>query len=200
MAPDELRELKVQLQEQLDKGFIRPSSSPWGCPALFVEKKDQGGKRLCVDYRPLNAVTIKNKYPLPHIDILFDRLAGAKVRLLSNKDREEDIPKTAFSTRYGLYEYLAMSFGLTNAPAFFMYMMNSVFMNELDKFVVVFIDDILIYSKSEKEHEEHLKIVLTRLREHKLYAKFGKCAFWLKEVSFLGHIRPRRGYELILAR
>ncbi|WVZ98519.1 hypothetical protein U9M48_043949, partial [Paspalum notatum var. saurae] len=169
----------------LDKGFIRPSSSPWGCPALFVEKKDQGGKRLCVDYRPLNAVTIKNKYPLPHIDILFDRLAGAKVfskiDLRSGyyqiKIVEEDIPKTAFSTRYGLYEYLVMSFGLTNAPAFFMYMMNSVFMNELDKFVVVFIDDILIYSKSEKEHEEHLKIVLTRLREHKLYAKFSKSEF-----------------------
>ncbi|WVZ85188.1 hypothetical protein U9M48_032138 [Paspalum notatum var. saurae] len=185
MAPDELKELKIQLQEQLDKGFIRPSSSPWGCPALFVEKKDQGGKRLCVDYRPLNAVTIKNKYPIPHIDILFDQLAGAKVfskiDLRSGyyqiKIREEDIPKTAFSTRYGLYEYLVMSFGLTNAPAFFMYMMNSVFMNELDKFVVVFIDDILIYSKNEKEHEEHLRVVLTRLREHKLYAKFSKCAF-----------------------
>ncbi|WVZ63814.1 hypothetical protein U9M48_013419 [Paspalum notatum var. saurae] len=206
MAPDELRELKVQLQEQLDKGFIRPSSSPWGCPALFVEKKDQGGKRLCVDYRPLNAVTIKNKYPLPHIDILFDQLAGAKVfskiDLRSGyyqiKIREEDIPKTAFSTRYGLYEYLVMSFGLTNAPAFFRYMMNSVFMNELDKFVVVFIDDILIYSKSEKEHEEHLKIVLTRLREHKLYAKFSKCAFWLKEVSFLGHILSEKGVKDVL--
>ncbi|WVZ97895.1 hypothetical protein U9M48_043398 [Paspalum notatum var. saurae] len=201
MAPDELKELKVQLQEQLDKGFIRPSSSPWGCPALFVEKKDQGGKRLCVDYRPLNAVTIKNKYPLPHIDILFDQLAGAKVfskiDLRSGyyqiKIREEDIPKTAFSTRYGLYEYLVMSFGLTNAPAFFMYMMNSVFMNELDKFVVVFIDDILIYSKSEEEHKEHLRIVLNRLREHKLYAKFSKCAFWLKEVSFLGHILSEKG-------
>ena len=139
-----------------DKGFIRLSSSPWGCPALFVEKKDQGGKRLCVDYRPLNAVTIKNKYPLPHIDILFDQLAGAKVF-------------SKIDLRSGLYEYLVMSFGLTNAPAFFMYMMNSVFMNELDKFVVVFIDDILIYSKSEEEHKE---IVLTRLREHKLYAKF----------------------------
>ncbi|WVZ51030.1 hypothetical protein U9M48_002222 [Paspalum notatum var. saurae] len=169
MAPDELKELKIQLQEQLDKGFIRPSSSPWGCPALFVEKKDQG-------------VTVKNKYPIPHIDILFDQLAGAKVfskiDLRSGyyqiKIREEDIPKTAFSTRYGLYEYLVMSFGLTNAPAFFMYMMNSVFMNELDKFVVVFIDDILIYSKNEKEHEEHLRVVLTRLREHKLYAKFSK--------------------------
>ncbi|WVZ80013.1 hypothetical protein U9M48_027531 [Paspalum notatum var. saurae] len=201
MAPDELKELKTQLQEQLDKGFIRPSSSPWGCPALFVEKKDQGGKRLCVDYRPLNAVTVKNKYPLPHIDILFDQLAGArvfsKIDLRSGyyqiKIREEDIPKTAFSTRYGLYEYLVMSFGLTNAPAFFMYMMNSVFMNELDKFVVVFIDDILIYSKKEEEHREHLRIVLTRLREHKLYAKFSKCAFWLKEVSFLGHILSEKG-------
>ncbi|WVZ80863.1 hypothetical protein U9M48_028305 [Paspalum notatum var. saurae] len=170
MAPDELKELKTQLQEQLDKGFIRPSSSPWGCPALFVEKKDQGGKRLCVDYRPLNA----------NQDTI-------------DKNREEDIPKTAFSTRYGLYEYLVMSFGLTNAPAFFMYMMNSVFMNELDKFVVVFIDDILIYSKNEEEHREHLRIVLTRLREHKLYAKFSKCAFWLKEVSFLGHILSEKG-------
>ncbi|WVZ75483.1 hypothetical protein U9M48_023529 [Paspalum notatum var. saurae] len=193
MAPDELKELKIQLQEQLDKGFIRPSSSPWGCPALFVEKKDRGGKRLCVDYGPLNAITVKNKYPIPHIDIPFDRLAGAKIGLLSDKNREEDIPKTAFSTGYGLYEYLVMSFGLTNAPAFFMYMMNSVFMNELDKFVVVFIDDILIYSKNEKEHEEHLRVVLTRLREHKLYAKFSKCAFWLKEVGFLGHILSEKG-------
>ncbi|WVZ52217.1 hypothetical protein U9M48_003299 [Paspalum notatum var. saurae] len=186
MAPDELKELKTQLQEQLDKGFIRPSSSPWGCPALFVEKKDQGGKRLCVDYRPLNAITIKNKYPLPHIDIPFDRLAGAKIG-------EEDIPKTAFSTGYGLYEYLVMSFGLTNAPAFFMYMMNSVFMNEPDKFVVVFIDDILVYSKNEEEHEDHLRTVLTRPREHQLYAKFSKCAFSLREVSFLGHILSEKG-------
>ncbi|WVZ81249.1 LOW QUALITY PROTEIN: hypothetical protein U9M48_028644 [Paspalum notatum var. saurae] len=192
MQPDELKELKTQLQEQLDKGFIRPS---------FSLGKDQGSKRLCVDYRPLNAITVKNKYPLPHIDILFDQIAGArvfsKIDLRSGyyqiKIREEDIPKTAFSTRYGLYEYLVMSFGLTNAPAFFMYMMNSVFMNELDKFVVVFLDDILIYSKDEKEHEEHLRIVLTRLREHKLYAKFSKCAFWLKEVGFLGHILSEKG-------
>ncbi|WVZ96913.1 hypothetical protein U9M48_042493 [Paspalum notatum var. saurae] len=183
MAPDELKELKTQLQEQLDKGFIRPSSSPWGCPALFVEKKDQGGKRLCVDYRPLNAVTVKNKYPLPHIDILFDQLGGAtvfsKIDLRSGyhqiKVREEDIPKTAFSTRYGLYEYLVMSFGLTNAPPFFMYLMNSVFMNELDKFVVVFIDDILVYSKNEQEHEDHLRIegrviayASSQLRKHEV--------------------------------
>ncbi|WVZ52283.1 hypothetical protein U9M48_003359 [Paspalum notatum var. saurae] len=163
--PEEL--LGLPPDRDLDKGFIRPTSSPWGCPALFVEKKDQGGKRLCVDYRPLNAVTVKNKYPLPHIDILFDQLAGARV--FSKIDlRDEDIPKTTFSTRYGLYEYLVMSLGLTNAPAFFMYMMNLVFMNELDKFVVVFIDDILIYSKNEEEHTEHLRIVLARLREHKL--------------------------------
>ncbi|WVZ75642.1 hypothetical protein U9M48_023679 [Paspalum notatum var. saurae] len=144
---------------------------------------------------------VKNKYPLPRIDILFDQLAEArvfsKIDLRSEyyqiKIREEDVRKTAFSTRYGLYEYLVISFGLTNAPTFFMYMMNSVFMNELDKFVVVFIDDILIYSKNEKEHEEHLRIVLTRLREHKLYAKFSKCAFWLKEVSFLGHILSEKG-------
>ncbi|WVZ97903.1 hypothetical protein U9M48_043405 [Paspalum notatum var. saurae] len=195
MAPDELKELKTQLQEQLDKGFIRPSSSPWGCPALFVEKKDQGGKRLCVDYRPLNAVTVKNKYPLPHIDILFDQLGGAtvfsKIDLRSGyhqiKVREEDIPKTTFSTRS------FTSILLTNAPAFFMYLMNSVFMNELDKFMVVFIDDILVYSKNEKEQEEHLQIVLSRLREHKLYAKFSKCAFWLKEVAFLGHILSAKG-------
>ncbi|WVZ58342.1 hypothetical protein U9M48_008621 [Paspalum notatum var. saurae] len=190
MAPDKLKELKTQLQEELDKGFIRPSSSPWGCLALFVEKKDQGGKRLCADYRPSNIAMVKNKYPLPHIDILFDQLAGARVfskidlrsRYYQIKIREEDIPKTAFSTRYGLYEYLVMSFGLTNAPAFFMYMMKAVF-----------IDDILIYSKNEKEHEKHLRIVLARLREHKLYAKFSKCAFWLKEVSFLGHILSEKG-------
>jgi hypothetical protein len=163
MTPKELVELKVQLKELLDKGYIRLSSSPWGCLALFVKKKDQF-LRLCVDYRPFNAVIIKNKYPLPRIDILFDQLAGAKI--FSNVDLRpdyhqikihlEDVPKTAFSTRYGLYEYLVMSFGLTNAPAHFMYLMNSVFMPELDKFVVVFIDDILIYSKSEEEHAHHL--------------------------------------------
>jgi hypothetical protein len=184
MPPKELAELKNQLQELLDKGYIHPSSSPWGCPALFVKKKD-GSLLMCVDYRPLNAVTIKNKYPLPCIDVLFDQLAGAKVfskiDLRSDyhqiKIRPIDIPKTAFSTRYGLYEFLVMSFGLTNAPAYFMYLMNSVFMNELDKFVVVFIDDILNFSKNEEEHAKHLRIVLQRLRDHKLYAKFSKCEF-----------------------
>jgi hypothetical protein len=194
MPPKELAELKNQLQELLDKGYILPSSSPWGCPTLFVKKKD-GSLRLCVDYRPLNVVTIKNKYPLPRIDILFYQLSGArvfsKIDLHSGchqiKIRPCDIPKTAFSTRYGLYEFLVMSFGLTNAPAYFMYFMNSVFMMELDKFIVVFIDDILIYSKNEKEHAKLLRIVLQRLRDHKLYAKFSKCEFWLKSVKFLGH-------------
>ena len=203
MPPKELSELKIQLQELLDKSFIRTSASPWGCPALFVKKKDDS-LRLCVDYWPLNAVTIKNKYPLPRIDVLFDQLAGAKIfskiDLRSGyhqiKIRPCDIPKTAFSTRYGLYEYLVMSFGLTNAPAYFMYLMNSVFMPELDKFVVVFIDDILIYSKNEAEHEQHLRIVLQRLRDHKLYAKFSKCDFWLDTVKFLGHTISNEGISV----
>jgi hypothetical protein len=168
-----------------------------------VKKKD-GSLRMCVDYRPLNVVTIRNKYSFPRIDVLFDQLAGAKVfskiDLRSGyhqiKIRASDVPKTAFSTRYGLYEFLVMSFGLTNAPAYFMYLMNSVFMNELDKFVVVFIDDILIYSKSEAEHAKHLRIVLQRLRDHKLYAKFSKCEFWLDSVKFLGHTISKEGISV----
>jgi hypothetical protein len=167
MPPVELKELKIQLRDLLDKGYICSSISPWGCSALFVEKKDKE-LRLCVDYRPLNAVTIKNKYPLSCIDIMFDQLAGAHVFSKIDlhfgyhqiKIRAEDIPKIAFTTRYGLFKYLVMSFGLMNAPTHFMYLMNSVFMLELDKFVVVFIDDILIYSRSMEEHEEHLRIIL----------------------------------------
>jgi hypothetical protein len=163
MSPVELKELKIQLQGLLDKGYIHPSISPWGCSVLFVEKKDKE-LCLCVDYCPLNAVTIENKYPLPRIDTLFDQLAGAqafsKIDLCSGyhqiKIGAEDIRKTAFTTRYGLFEYLVMSFGLMNAPTHFMYLMNSVFMPELDKFVVVFSDDILIYSRTMEEHEEHL--------------------------------------------
>jgi hypothetical protein len=184
MSPVELKELKIQLQGLLDKGYICPSTSPWGCSALFVEKKNKE-LHLCVNYHPLNAVTIKNKYPIPRIDILVDQLVGAqvfsKIDLHSGyhhiKIRAKDIPKTAFTTRYGLFEYLVMSFGLTNVPAHFMYLMNSVFMSELDKFVVVFIDDILVYSKSMEEREEHLRIVLQQLREHQLYVKFSKCEF-----------------------
>jgi hypothetical protein len=163
MAPMEMKELKIQLQGLLDKGYIHSSTSPWGCSALYVEKKDKE-LCLCVDYRPLNAVTIKNKYPLSRIDILFDQLARAqvfsKIDLRSGyhqiKICAEDIPKTTFTMRYGLYEYLVMSFGLMNVPAHFMYLMNSVFMPKLGQFVVVFIDDILVYSKSMEEHEEHL--------------------------------------------
>jgi hypothetical protein len=200
MPPSELAELKKQLQELLDKGFIHPSTSPWGCPALFVKKKDES-LRLCIDYCPLNAVTIKNKYPLPRIDVLFNQLVRAKVfskiDLRSGyhqiKIRASEISKTTFSTRYGLYKFLVMSFGLTNALAYFMYLMNYVFMPELDKFVVVFIDDILVYSKNEEEHAGHLHVVLRRLREHHLYAKLSKCDFWLKEIKFLGHTISQAG-------
>ena len=164
-----------------------------------MEKKD-GSLRMVVDYRGLNEVTIKNKYPLPMINDLFDRLQGAKVfsriDLRSGyhqlKIREQDIPKTAFTTRYGLYEYTVMSFGLTNAPAYFMNLMNKVFMEFLDKFVIVFIDDILVYSKNEEEHKEHLRLVLGKLREHRLYAKFSKCEFWLKEVDSLDMLYPEK--------
>src|SRR3954464_9009133 len=171
MPPKELAELKKQIRELQVKGFIRPSSSPWGAPVLFVVKKD-GTLRMCVDYRSLNDVTIKNNYPLPVINDSFDQLEGAcvfsKIDLHSGyhqfKIREGDIPKTAFTTRYGLYDYTIMSFRLTNAPAYFMNMMNKVFMEFLDKFVVVFIDDILIYSKNEQEHEAHLRLVLEKIR------------------------------------
>ena len=167
-------------------------------------EKNDGSLRMCVDYRQLNDVTIKNKYPLPRIDDLFDQLSGAKVFSKIDlrtgyhqlKIKKEDIPKTAFTTRYGLYEYTVMSFGLTNAPAFFMHRMNKVFMNFLDKFVVVFIDDILIYSKSKDEHKEHLRAVLQRLCDHQLYAKFSKCEFWLQQVGFLGHVLSAEGISV----
>nr|CAH66107.1 OSIGBa0101K10.6 [Oryza sativa] len=200
MAANELAEVKRQVDDLLQKGYIRPSSSPWEAPVIFVEKKDHT-QRMCVDYRALNDVTIKNKYPLPRIDDLFDQLKGAtifsKIDLRSGyhqlRIKEEDIPKTAFTTRYGLFECTVMSFGLTNAPAFFMNLMNKVFMEYLDKFVVVFIDDILIYSRTKEEHEEHLRLALEKLREHQLYAKFSKCEFWLSKVKFLGHVIPAGG-------
>ncbi len=253
MAPSELVELKKQIKELLDKGFIRASSSPWGSPVLFAKKKD-GTLRLCIDYRALNMVTIKNKYPMPRINDLFDQLAQAKVfskiDLRSGyhqlKVRTEDIPKTAFTSRYGLYEFTVMPFGLTNAPAYFVHLMNKVFMKFMDKFVVVFIDDILVYSRTPEEHAEHLRIVLGELRKHQLYAKFvhlmnkvfmkfmdkfvvvfiddilvysrtpeehaehlrivlgelrkhqlyakfSKCEFWLRQVGFLGHILNQEG-------
>jgi hypothetical protein len=194
----ELVELKKQEDELLEKGYIRPSTSPWAALVLFVEKKD-GMKRMCIDYRALNEVTIKNKYPLSRIEDLFGQLRGAsvfsKIDLRSGyhqlRIRPSDITKTTFITKYGLYEFMIMSFGLTNAPAFFMYLMNSVFMDYLDKPIVVFIDDILIYSQNEQEHEEHLRKVLQRLWDCQLYAKLGKCEFWISEVLFLGHIINR---------
>ena len=203
MAPTELKELKTQLHELLDKGFIRPSVSPWGAPVLFVKKKDDT-LRMCIDYRQINKVTVKNKYPLPRIEDLFDQLRGAsvfsKIDLRSGyyqlRVKEVDVPKTAFRTRYGHYEFLVMLFGLTNAPATFMDLMNRVFHLYLDQFFVVFIDDILVYSKDAQEHEHHLRIVLQTLRENQLFSKLSKCDFWLKEVSFLGHIVSAEGIRV----
>jgi hypothetical protein len=195
MPVNELVELKKQIAELQAKEFIRPSSSCWGAPVLFVEKKD-GTQQMCVDYRLLNEVTIKNKYPLSQIEDLFDQMKGAsifsKIDLRSGyhqlKIWESDIPKAVFCTRYGSYEYTMMSFGLTNALAYFMYLMNKVFMEYLDKLIVVFINDILIFSKTEEEYEKHLRLVLEKLISNLLYAKFSKCEFWLTEVDFLGHV------------
>ncbi|KAI3814120.1 hypothetical protein L1987_18867 [Smallanthus sonchifolius] len=203
LAPSEMQELSSQLQELLDKGFIRPSFSPWGAPVLFVKKKD-GTFRMCIDYRELNKLTIKNRYPFPRIDDLFDQLQGSsfysKIDLRSGyhqlKIQEEDIPKTTFRTRYGHYEFLVMPFGLTNAPAVFMDLMNRVCKPYLDKFVIVFIDDILIYSRTKEEHEYHLKLILELLRNEKLYAKFSKCEFWIQEVHFLGHVINKKGIHV----
>jgi hypothetical protein len=157
-----------------------------------------------MDYHALNEVIIKNKYPLPRIDNLFDQLRGtcvfSKIDLRSGyhqlKIRECDIPKTAFVLRYGLYEYTVMSFGLTNASTYLMYLMNKVFMEYLDKFIVVFFDDILVYSRSEEEHKEHFRLALQKLREHRLYAKLSKCEFCMKQVTFLGHVISKEGISV----
>ncbi|GKB98389.1 putative nucleotidyltransferase, ribonuclease H [Tanacetum coccineum] len=204
MAPVELKELKDQLQEILERGFIRPSVSPWGAPILFVKKKD-GSMRLCIDYRELNRIIVRNKYPLPRIDDLFDQLQGAKffskIDLRSGyhqlRVKEQDISKTAFHTRYGHYEFLVMPFGLTNASAVFMDLMNRVFHEYLDRFIIVFIDDILVYSKTRKDH---LHIVLEILQQKKLYAKFSKCDLWLGQVALLGHIVPTDRITMDLAK
>nr|GEZ54604.1 putative reverse transcriptase domain-containing protein [Tanacetum cinerariifolium] len=182
---------------------IRPSSSPWGAPVLFVKKKD-GSLRMCIDYQELNKLTVKNRYRLPMIDDLFDLLQGSsvysKINLRSGchqlRVREEDIPKTAFRTRYRHYEFQVMSFCLTNAPTVFMDLMNRVCKPYLDKFVIVFIDDILIYSKDEKEHKEHLKAILELLKKEELYAKFSKCEFWIPKVQFLGHVIDSQGIHV----
>lgn len=203
LAPAEMKELKEQLQDLLDKGFIRPSFSAWGAPVLFVRKKD-GSMRLCIDYRELNKLTVKNKYPLPRIDDLFDQIEGAtvfsKIDLRSGyhqlRIKEADVHKTAFRTRYGHYEFLVMPFGVTNAPSIFMDLMNRVFHPYLDQFIIVFIDDILVYSRTREEHAGHLRITLQLLASKQLYAKFSKCEFWLERISFLGHIISKDGVEV----
>nr|GEV90436.1 putative reverse transcriptase domain-containing protein [Tanacetum cinerariifolium] len=196
-------DLPDQLQELSNKGFIRPSFSPWGDPVLFVQKKDRSF-RMCIDYRELNKLTVKNRYPLLRIDDLFDQLQGStiylKIDLRSGyhqlRVREADIPKTAFRTRYGHYKFQVMSFGLTNALAIFMDLMNRVCKPYLDEFVIVFIEDILIYSKNEQEHGEHLKLILELLKKEKLYAKFSKCEFWIRRVQFLGHVINSQGIHV----
>ncbi|GJR83207.1 putative reverse transcriptase domain-containing protein [Tanacetum coccineum] len=183
--------------------LIRPSSSLWGAPILFVKKKD-GSFRMCIDYRELNKLTMKNRYPLPRIDDLFDQLQGSNIyskidlRLGYHqlRVREEDIPKTAFKTRYGHYEFQVMPFGLTNALAVFMDLMNRVCKPYLDKFVIVFINDILIYSRNKKEHKEHLKTILELLKKEELYAKFSMCEFWIHTVKFLGHVIDSSGIHV----
>ncbi|GJT55084.1 putative reverse transcriptase domain-containing protein [Tanacetum coccineum] len=201
LAPSEMQELSGHLQELQDKGFIRPSHSLWGAPMLFVKKKD-GSFCMCIDYRGLNKLTVKNRYPLLRIDDLFDQLQGvryfSKIDLWSGyhqlRVHEDDIPKTAFQTTH--FEFMVMPFGLTNAPSVFMDLMNRVRKLYLDKFVIVFIDDILIYSKSKEEHEVHLRLVLELLKKEKLYAKFSKYEFWLQEVHFLGHMVNQNGIHM----
>ncbi|GJV22208.1 putative reverse transcriptase domain-containing protein [Tanacetum coccineum] len=203
LAPSEMQEQSNQLQELLDRGFIRPSTSPWGAPVLFVKKKD-GSFRMCIDYGELNKLTVKNRYPLPRIDDVFDQLQGlsvySKIDLRSGyhqlRVRDEDIPKTAFRTRYEHYKFQVMPFGLTNAPAVFMDLMNRVCKPYLDKFVIVFIDDILIYSRNKEEHANHLRIILELLKKEKLYAKFSKCDFWICIVQFLGHLIDSQGLHV----
>ncbi|GJT53839.1 putative reverse transcriptase domain-containing protein [Tanacetum coccineum] len=205
LAPSEMRELAGQLQESQDNGFIRPSYSPWGAPVLFVKKKD-GSLCMCIDYRELNKLTVKNRYPLSRIDDLFDQLQGSryfsKIDLQSCyhqlRVHEDDIPKTAFRTRYKHFKFTVMPFGLTNTLAVLMDLMNRVCKQYLDKFVIVLIDDILIYSKTKEDHEVYLGLVLELLRKEKLYAKFSKCEFWLQEVEFLGHVVNQDDFDSLL--
>ena len=207
MSPLELKEVRKQLDELLSKGWVRPSVSPYRAPILFVKKKE-GTLRMCVDYRELNKQTVKNRYPLPRQDELLDQLHGAKcfskIDLQSGYHQvrvaPQDISKTAFGTRFGHFEFLVLPFGLTNAPATFMSFMHEVLQPYLDKFVVVFLDDILIYSKDEEEHMQHLELVLQKLRDHHLFAKMSKCAFNLQEVEFLGHVVSSAGIRMDAAK
>jgi len=191
----ELQELKKQLDHLLETGKISPSTSPYGAPVLFVKKKD-GSLRMCIDYRALNSQTIQNRYAIPRIDELLDRLYNAKI--FSKLDltsgyhqiriHSADRPKTAFRTRYGHYEWNVMPFGLTNAPATFQTLMNEIYRDLLDECVIVYLDDILVYSQTPEEHERHLRMVMDRLKENELYAKWSKCDFFVTEIEYLGHI------------
>jgi hypothetical protein len=199
----EKAEVERQVTELLCKGYIEPSQSPWGAPVLFVPKKD-GGLRMCIDYRALNKLTVKNRYPLPRIEDLLEQLQGAKVHsgldLASGywqiRIDDEDVPKTAFRTHLGHYQWRVLSFGLTNCPSTFQQAMNDVFHDYLNKFVIVYLDDILIYSRSAAEHEHHLRLVLQRLREHKLYCRPHKCHFNQAELEYLGHIVGASGVKV----
>jgi hypothetical protein len=203
MSTPELKELQMHLEELLKKGYICPSVSPWRALVHFIKKKD-GTLSLCIDFRQMNKYTINNKYPLPRIDDLFDQLRGENIfskidlRVGYHQVRinEEDIHKTSFRTRYMNYEFAVVPFGLTNAPTIFMFLMNGIFRNYLDQFFIVFLDDILIYSKSEEEHEHHLILVLQVLREHPVYAKLSKCYFYQKKIHYLGHIISEQGITI----
>ena len=202
MSPKEHEELQVQVEDLLAQGHIRPSQSAYGAPILFVPKKD-GRWRMCIDYRALNKQTIKDRYPLPRIDDLLDRLGKARyfsiIDLASGYHqiamKEDDIPKTAFRTHRGHFEFIVMPFGVTNAPAIFQRLMNKVFKKELDAFILVYLDDILIFSKTKEEHLEHIRIALERLRDAKIYTRLHKCEFYKDKVEYLGFDVSARGVQ-----
>jgi hypothetical protein len=203
LSSAETEKVQKTLSELLQKGYIESSSSPYGAPVLFVSKKD-GSLRMVQDYRFLNKITIKNRCPLPRIDDLLDKIGGAthfsSIDLRSGYHQiriiDEDVPKTAFRTPFGHYQFKVLSFGLTNAPATFQRVMNDVFGQNVGHFVVVYLDDILIYSKSAEEHEAHLRKVLETLLQHKFYANKRKCEFWKSEIPFLGHIVGKDGIKV----
>jgi hypothetical protein len=200
MSTPKMKELQLHVEEILKKGYIRPSVSPWGASVMFMRKKD-GMLRLCINFRQLKKVTVKKKYPLSRIDDLFDQLKDAKIFLKIDlrpgyhqvRIKDEDINNTTFRKRYGHYEFTVVPFGLSNVPIVFMCLMNSVLRDYLDKFVIVFLDEIMVYSKSEEEHEKHLRMVLQVLRDHQLYAKLSKCSFYQEKIHYLGHIISKYG-------
>lgn len=203
MNSAELAELQKRIAELLEKGWIRASHSMYGAPVVLA-RKASGELRMCLDYRALNQQTIRDRYPLPRVDELLDQLGGSavysKLDLASGYHQvamhPDDIHKTAFNCRYGLFEWTVMPMGLTNAPSAFMRMMNNIFRPYIDKFLPCFLDDLLVYGSSMEEHLEHLEIVLSTLREHKLYAKRSKCVFGVSELSFLGHVVSKEGVKV----